>query len=202
MKLIRTFIAINIPRETKEEIGRTIENLGSKFKKYSQDLKWVDPFNLHVTLSFQGSITLEDIATLEETVEKVAQSFPPCEIKLGDISYYYTDKKGSDSVIYIGIVDPEKNISALYKTLAKQLRLSGFSPTNRIDPHITIGRLAKRKDRQLQTEILDTISTSGTTYVSSPETGIVKVEKLYIYESISMPTQTKYRIIRSFNLSG
>jgi len=94
------------------------------------------------------------------------------------------------------------NISALYKTLAKQLRLSGFSPTNRIDPHITIGRLAKRKDRQLQTEILDTISTSGTTYVSSPETGIVKVEKLYIYESISMPTQTKYRIIRSFNLSG
>ena len=49
---MRTFIAIELPQETKNFLNNTQEQL----KQARADVKWVSPGNIHLTLKFLGEI--------------------------------------------------------------------------------------------------------------------------------------------------
>ena len=55
---MRTFIAIELPKEIKEYLAR-VQN---KLKASGADVKWVEPANIHLTLKFLGEID-ENIKT-------------------------------------------------------------------------------------------------------------------------------------------
>lgn len=200
MKRVRTFIAIDLPSNTKEKIFQTIESLDKSFKKYSKNLSWEEAQKLHITLVFIGSIPEDKLPEIFEIVDSVAKTNLSFEVGLGIISYFYTDKKSSDSKIYIDLIDKEKNIPNLFKNLAKKLSESGFSPPNRINPHITLGSLAKQH-RQQQVKILEEISSFNPDYLNKPkEERSFQVTKISVFESINMRPHTRYRLIRSFDL--
>ena len=52
---MRTFIAVEVPEEVKENVGHYIHTLRDVF---NNEVKWVQEKNLHFTLKFLGDIKL------------------------------------------------------------------------------------------------------------------------------------------------
>ena len=68
---MRTFLAIPLPKETKDLLSRIQEQL----KTSKADVKWVEPQNIHLTLKFLGEINEEQLnkisAIVDETVRRI-----------------------------------------------------------------------------------------------------------------------------------
>lgn len=196
MKRIRTFIALDLPRELKDKIAQLVEKLDEKLTKDVQ-VNWVNPQKAHITLVFLGHISLqrvEDATTaLRKTVE-VAQKF---ELQTGGLSYFFSEKGSSrSSTIFFDIPDTEKNIRELYKALFDNLAAEGFFPPTRLVPHITLGRLGKLEREQNREEILSEIIDFPTEHT------IFLANKVNVYESLqeNRGGKLRYHLLRSFEL--
>ncbi len=57
---IRSFIAIEVPRELKSKL----EGVQRELRRTEADVKWVRPEAIHLTLKFLGSIRQEDVENI------------------------------------------------------------------------------------------------------------------------------------------
>jgi len=163
-----------VPKETKEEIARVTQNL----QKKNFPVVWQDPEKAHITLIFLGHIAQERFEAAVSAVKKVAELQSPFELSTGQLDYFYSSTENSDSVILVGIQDPDRTLRNLYKELRNALGEEEFSPPTRLHPHITIGRLKKQKDRKHQTEMLLSL-------VEEPVEGkTITVKSIGVMESI------------------
>lgn len=79
MKRQRAFVAINLPDEIKSE-------LASYREKWSYlPARWTKEDNFHITLSFLGDLSKEQIQEVIRRLQKTAKKFKPREIKLARI---------------------------------------------------------------------------------------------------------------------
>jgi 2'-5' RNA ligase len=89
---MRTFLAIALPEDIKESLGRLI----AKLKKTGADVKWVAPDNLHLTLKFLGEIDDEKFTAvcnvIEETSQKIRR-FPETGISPCYLGRYRSRRK-------------------------------------------------------------------------------------------------------------
>ena len=62
----RSFIAVNLPQEIKQELGNWVENLKKDIKT---GVKWVKPEIFHLTLQFLGSLSEEQVAQVKNILQ-------------------------------------------------------------------------------------------------------------------------------------
>ncbi|PJC00627.1 RNA 2',3'-cyclic phosphodiesterase, partial [bacterium (Candidatus Moisslbacteria) CG_4_9_14_0_8_um_filter_36_20] len=75
---IRSFIAVNLPEEIKEEIKKIIDILGQS----GNGVKWVEPRNLHLTLHFLGWLEEEKIEDVKKILSEATKGLDPCFMKI------------------------------------------------------------------------------------------------------------------------
>lgn len=206
MKL-RTFIAINPPLVTKEEIAHVIESLKKEVfsGSASRRIVWEDPQKFHITLVFLGRIPQEKMEIAAKIVRETAQSSNGFMLAGGGVSYFLKDKQSltsykgsSDSIIYLNILDPGKTLRTLYKALFKLLSEAGFYPPERLSPHITIARLKGKHIRvNERKKILSSIAD-----IDIPQIKPFLVSALNVYESIPSGNNTRYHLLKSFPLGN
>ncbi|MDO8504104.1 MAG: RNA 2',3'-cyclic phosphodiesterase [bacterium] len=195
---LRTFIAIDPPAETKEEIAKIIETLKKKSlsQTASRRIIWEDPQKFHFTLVFLGHIPQEKMEVAANVAREVAQNFPKFTLTGGSSSYFLKEKGSLDSVIFLNILDPEKILRILYKALFKLLAEAGFYPPERLSPHITIARLRGKHLRVTERKRI-------LSYVADIDIPILKpflVSAINVYESIPNGNSTRYHLLKSFPL--
>jgi RNA 2',3'-cyclic 3'-phosphodiesterase len=132
---MRAFIAIELPQETKDAIGK----LQAVLKQAGADVKWVKPENIHLTLKFLGEVAdnkiIEVVNILEESV-KGSEGFyiRPCSIGA-------FPKIPSPKVIWIGIDKGGSQTKLIAQELEERLAQTGIPKEGRpFSSHITIGR--------------------------------------------------------------
>ena len=69
---MRTFLAINLQDNVKEELIGIQEQLKSRM----QGIRWVNIQNLHITLKFLGEINTDTIALMEYPLREIAKQHP------------------------------------------------------------------------------------------------------------------------------
>ena len=70
MEQIRSFIAIELPDELKQELSQ----LQSRLKAGKQPgVKWVDIYGIHLTLKFLGNIAINRTGEITKAIEEAAQ---------------------------------------------------------------------------------------------------------------------------------
>lgn len=186
MKRSTTFIAITPPPDINEEIFEIVE----KTSRNNPDINWITK-GFHLTLVFLGNISQTSVESAIDATEKTARSLGKFTVRTGTISYFYKDQKSNDSIIFLDIIDPEKNLKNLHKVLSRNLLEEQFSPGRHFVPHITIGRLKPRRHPHEQKQILSQVS-----QIDIPLGREFTVNSLDVYESIG----ARYHLLKSFEL--
>lgn len=79
MEQVRCFIAIELP----DEVRAGLSHLQAQLKSGDQlEVKWVDPYSIHLTLKFLGNVGVAMIDSITEAIEKAAQGVSPFRLKV------------------------------------------------------------------------------------------------------------------------
>lgn len=135
---MRTFIAIEIPKDIKKAIADYTDSVKGLFK----DIKWVAPDNLHLTLKFLGNISETEFLKVCDCVSETVSNFNPFIMDLSHVGFYFSTKKAR--VIWIGADGGADNLIDLFQNLESCLEPAGFDRETRMfSSHLTIGRVKK-----------------------------------------------------------
>jgi len=140
MEQVRSFIAIELPDELK--VGLT--QLQNRLKSGNQSsVKWVDPYSIHLTLKFLGSIAVDRISEIIGVMEEAAQGIPPFHLEVKDLGVFPNLRRVQ--VAWVGIRGEVDKLSQLQQNLESNLARLGFAPESRpFTPHLTLARLRNR----------------------------------------------------------
>jgi len=137
MEQIRSFVAIELPDELK--LGLTQLEARLKTGKQSS-VKWVDPYSIHLTLKFLGSIAVDKIAEITKAVEEAAQGISPFHLEVKDMGVFPNLRRVQ--VAWVGIGGEVDKLSRLQQRVESNLVPLGFASESRpFTPHLTLARL-------------------------------------------------------------
>ena len=186
-KVKRIFIGIKIDPEG--TLTRMISSLKSVLA--NDNIKWVDPANIHITLAFLGDTKEEKIKVATMMLRQVCKGFGQFNFTLSGTGLFKSFR--DPRVIWAGI-ENSKELVELNSLILKGLRESGFNIEDRpFRPHITIGRIKSIKDSDLLRKTLDRYK--DVTFQSVP------VSEIILFESILKPSGPVYISSGIFRLS-
>ena len=137
MDKIRSFIAIELPRELKLALSQLQENLKSAS---SAPVKWVDPGNIHLTLKFLGNISPEITGRITSALEDAARGTHPFDIEVSGLGVFPNMKR--IQIIWVGLAGELVKLGQLQKRIEEMLAPLGFpSEARPFTPHLTFARV-------------------------------------------------------------
>ncbi len=133
---MRTFIAIELPQEIKDKLGR----LQDKLKKCRADVKWVEPKNIHLTLKFLGEIKEERLNKINRIIEDIARNKFKFKVTLAGLGVF--PSINHPKIIWVGIKDINNEIGLIAEELEEKLKSLDIPKEERqFLAHITLGRI-------------------------------------------------------------
>jgi len=187
--LIRSFLAIEIPRT----ILKKIEEVQDDLKSSRADVRWVSPEKIHLTLKFFGNIDESRIDPIVKSIEGPTQTISPFSLKVRGVSAFPHLK--NPRVIWMGLVDGKEVLVSFQKQLEKELEKIGFGPEERaFHPHLTLGRMKSSKAREELTGRMERHQ--------EEEFGDFQVERIVLFKSDLKPTGPIYTSLRELRLGG
>jgi 2'-5' RNA ligase len=185
LMLHRIFIAVNLPKNIKEELCR-YQN-----KWPELPVKWVKKENLHITLIFIGYCKEEEILEISNIIRNTAKRYSSFLVNLKRICYGPPGKLPPRMIWAEG--EKSKELALLKSSLEKALANSAktkYSLENRaFFPHITLGRIRSWQWRQIEPEerpeVAEEISLS------------FEVDSIELMESFLKPRGPEYAVLES-----
>jgi 2'-5' RNA ligase len=133
--LVRTFIAVEITPGVRSRARQLID----RFRATGANVKWVEPENLHLTLSFLGEVDVLEIPEICSTVTAAVGDYEPFDIEVRGVGAFPDIKR--PRTVWMGVVEGAEEMVALHSSLEKGLAKLGYRAENRrFRPHITLGR--------------------------------------------------------------
>jgi len=147
MEHIRSFIAIELPQQTKAELASLEKQLKAGQHSF---IKWVDPEDIHLTLKFLGDIASTAVPEIAEAMTRIVQPVPPFSLQIAELGVFPNWQR--PQVTWVGTRGDIDKLARLHKELETALCSLGFKPESRsFTAHLTLGRLRERatpRDRQ------------------------------------------------------
>jgi 2'-5' RNA ligase len=184
---MRTFVAIDLSPEIKDQLGDLVNSL----RLLARNIKWVARENYHLTLKFLGEISDSQAETVRTVIEEVLKrhqqfllimkgtgSFPPGQNRM--------------RVIWAGVAEG-KALLGLQQDLEESLSKKGFPREDRpFSPHLTIGRAKVPENQERLRKELEKCS--------QKEFGSMSVREITFFQSILHPEGPEYIVISKHNL--
>jgi len=140
MEQVRCFIAVELPDEIKAGLTR----LQAQLKSGDQPgVKWVDPYGIHLTLKFLGSIAVDRIDPITGAMGEAALGVSPFRLKVESLGVFPNLRRVQ--VVWVGISGEVDRLVQLQQRIESNLAGLGFAPEpRRFTPHLTLARLRDR----------------------------------------------------------
>jgi 2'-5' RNA ligase len=193
MEQIRSFIAIELPDEVKEEIDRFQAGLK---KADLPNVKWVDPAGIHLTLKFLGYITAATVPAIMAAIEEATTGIPPFQLTVGGLGVFPDPERVR--VAWVGMAGDTDTLGRLKQNLDGNLAALGFATENRVfTPHLTLAR-AREQATPGERQKLAGLIASADFAASQP----VIVESVHLIRSRLTPKGAVYSRIEAVGLQG
>ncbi|HEY6232760.1 MAG TPA: RNA 2',3'-cyclic phosphodiesterase [Pyrinomonadaceae bacterium] len=141
----RIFCAIELPGTIRALVLRHISSLQQALP--AARASWARESTLHLTLKFLGEIPVTSVPNFSKVVERAVAGVTPFGIQLNETGAF--PKHGRPEVLWIGIDDSSRKLSALQTRLEEESQAAGFPKEERpFHPHLTIARLRDSRDAQ------------------------------------------------------
>ena len=134
---LRLFIALAVPPEVREEIGRAQGRLRRDAPPGA--IRWTRPDQFHVTVKFLGDIPSAQLAALESSVSRVCAGCPALRLSARGIGFFPNEQR--PRVIWVSANDPDGQLAELRRRLDEAM--APFAPVakpEKFTGHITLGR--------------------------------------------------------------
>ena len=140
MEQVRSFIAIELPDELKSGLAQ----LQAQLKTGKQPpVKWVNPYSIHLTLKFMGSIAADKISEITGAMEAAVKRISPFHLKVKDLGVFPNLRRVQ--VVWVGVSGEVDQLSRLQQGIESNLTPLGFTPESRpFTPHLTLARLREQ----------------------------------------------------------
>jgi 2'-5' RNA ligase len=140
MEQVRCFIAIGLPDEVKDGLSQ----LQAQLKSGRQtSVKWVDPYSIHLTLKFLGSIDVNKIIPITAAMEEAVLGVSPFRLEVKGLGVFPNLRRVQ--VVWVGVSGEVDKLAQLQQRLESSLAGLGFAPEGRrFTPHLTLARLRDR----------------------------------------------------------
>lgn len=187
--MIRSFLAIELPKTTLERIAQ----LQAELKESRVDVRWVRPENIHLTLKFFGNIEESRIDGIVGTVAECTRSCAPFPLQVRGMGAFPHLK--DPRVVWVGLVDERNVLSSLQKEIERRLEGLGFPSEGRsFQPHLTVGRLKSSRGKD---ELIWRIEKH-----TDEAFGTFQVERVVLFRSDLRPAGPVYTALREVRLEG
>lgn len=183
---MRSFIAVNLPQQVKDEIGEIIERLRNAGPK----ARWVPAENLHITLKFLDEIGEDQVRPIIGAITAAKDGVVPFDLKLSGFGFFPNENRAR--VFWIGIEDGFEPLKAFARAIDKQVATLGFMREKRsFSAHITLARF---RDPGPAGQLAK--AAARIPYQSDP----VHVTQVDLMKSVLSPKGASYSIIDSVEL--
>lgn len=139
-----------------------------------ENIKWVKPENMHLTLKFFGETDENQIPIIQKVLAEAAANARPFSLKIANTGVF--GSRYDPKVLWFGIEKHDELVS-LVQNIFIGLENAGWEPDRQnFVPHLTIGRIRKLKDKPLFQNIISKYN--------SVEIQEENVSEINLYESI------------------
>lgn len=181
-KLIRTFIAVELPAEVRGLAARLQQTLAES----GAGVRWVAKDNIHLTMKFLGEIEDVQVPAVCRAVQQVAASSCAFEVEISGVGAFPSGDR--PRTLWVGVEGGTAELVALHERLDAALAELGYRPEERrFSPHVTIGRLRNGRDARRLADVL--------AQKADWKAGEVQVEELVIMASELTPQGPHYTVM-------
>ena len=187
---MRTFIAIELPKEVRD----ALDKLEQQLKSAQADVKWLAPENIHLTLKFLGEIDDKKSDSIIKIVNEVAANQKSFQARISSIGAF--PKINSPRVIWAGIDKGDEETRKIALELENLIAKLGIPKEDRpFSSHITIGRTRSAINRERLVQELSKLNGQLT-----QENLEFSVKKVTLYKSTLTPQGPIYEILNEAHL--
>ena len=187
--MIRSFIAIELPEETRKALIGIQEHL----KQSGAGVRWVKPAGIHLTLKFLGSIHPEQVDDIAAAAAQAVRSEPVLALLPTGLGCFPNQR--NPRVIWLGLEGDVDRLNQIQARLENVLEPMGFAREGRpFHPHLTLGRV---KDRHRLQSLIDAMST-----LELPEFNSFDADEIILYKSDLRPTGAIYTKLHRMPLAA
>jgi len=182
----RTFFAVPVASAIRLLVADLYKNL----PELRRNVRLVAVENLHLTLKFLGATAEEHIASIIAEVEKTFENSSCFEFTIHGTGVF--PRMSNPKVLWLGVEDPQKHLSAINRSLENVLKTFGFPPESRIfNPHLTLGRVKDFRNQVLGIQ-------KFLEYEFEPKINLV--DRIIYFESNLTPEGAIYTPLHEFKL--
>jgi len=136
-KLLRTFISVTLPKS----IVTLSKMLQTTVISRKNNIKWVSPGNIHLTLKFIGPTSVETANTINEILQKLVVDFEVINLEIKTTGCFPNNKQ--PRVLWLGVDGELDKLKNLLNNIDNELAKIGITFDTKKDylPHITLGRI-------------------------------------------------------------
>ncbi len=133
---LRTFVAVEISADIRASTQKLIGELSGT----SANVKWVEPYNLHWTLSFLGNVPVLELPRVCQVLEEATAELPSFELEARGAGAFPDPAR--PRTVWIGAGEGLEPMIILHDCIEERLSELGFrSEHRRFRPHVTLGRV-------------------------------------------------------------
>ena len=185
-KLLRTFLAVPVPREVsskKNMLYSTLENVDG-------DINWVKNAQLHLTMKFLGHTPESAINDVIDHIEKITPNMNPFDLKIEETGCFPVPTR--PRILWLGLKGNLDLLKSMVESIENVLEPLGFPKESRdILPHITLARI---KYPQKHTPNVDPFLKSSYDPIDFP------VDRMQFFSSELLPSGAVHTILKTFPL--
>jgi len=187
--MIRSFIAIDFPEETR----KALEDIQKELKQCGAGVRWVKSSSIHLTLKFLGNIHPAQVDDIALAVSREIRDDSPITLRAAGLGAFPNQRK--PRVIWIGMEGEVQRLSRIQARVENAVEPLGFAREKRpYRPHLTIGRVKDRRRLQSLVEAMASLDV--------PEFNSFDADEIILYKSDLRPTGAIYTKLHRMPLAA
>ena len=194
MEQIRSFVAIELSDHLKQELREPQALL--KSKGITDEVRWVKPEGLHLTLKFLGNVPADKVKEIVVAITQARLGVEPFNLTFGGLGCFPTARR--PNVIWVGVEGETESLARLQANIENRLSVLGYPPEKRkYTPHLTLGRVARHVKGSDRRRLGGVIQTQDIGLL-----GEMKVRKVSLMRSDLSPAGAKHARLKVVKLEG
>ena len=185
---MRLFVAISLD----DTVRTAVETLVQDLKRSAEELRWVRPEAMHLTLKFIGETEEDKLAPIKQALASVKTSTPamPAIVEYREVGFLPNQRR--PRILFVAITE-NPVLSELAQKVEDALTPLGIEKEDRaFRPHLTLARFRKGNESAV-TKLKEVIAS-----LPSREFGQVRAEEFHLYQSELSPGGAKYTTLERF----
>lgn len=194
MTAIRSFIAIELPKNTQQRLNELIGQMKLTISNY---VRWVPPQNIHLTLKFLGDVSPANLELLTRLLKSLVTKQSEFKLVVGGLSAFPSIKR--PRIIWVGISAPAV-LKSLQQSIESETRRLGYAAEERpFSPHLTLGRINHNATPDEIAAVSRTLSS-----ITVETLGSFQVQAVTLFRSDLKPGGSVYTplVTANFNLNN